>query len=120
MSSKEAITAGIAAHGMWKQRLIDAINTGKSAWTPATVQLDNQCEFGKWLHSCPPSQRSPAHYAKIKELHALFHQEAAKVLELALKGKKSAAETAISATSKYREYSAALTREMMAWKSEAE
>src|SRR3569833_2619986 len=67
MSTKDAITAGIAAHGMWKQRLIDAINTGKSTWSPATVKLDNQCEFGKWLYSCSPQERGSAHYAKIKD-----------------------------------------------------
>src|SRR3569623_700189 len=35
MSSKEAITAGIAAHGMWKTTP-NRITTSKSAWTPAT------------------------------------------------------------------------------------
>jgi len=47
VSIKEAITKGIGAHGMWKQRIIDAINKGESEWTPAIVAQDNQCEFGK-------------------------------------------------------------------------
>src|SRR3569832_2594347 len=115
MSTKDAITAGLAAHGMWKQRLIDASNTGKSTWSPATVKLDNQCEFGKWLYSCSPQDRGSAHYAKIKELHSQFHQEAAMVLESALNGIKGAAEKAIGADSKYRELSSALSREMMEW-----
>lgn len=115
MTTKQTITAGIAAHGMWKQRLLDAIATGKSAWTPAIVKLDDQCEFGKWLHGCAAHERASPHYAKIKELHAQFHQEAGKVLETALKGDKATAERAVGADSRYRELSTALTREMMAW-----
>ena len=52
MSTTDAITKGIGAHGMWKQRILDAIKTGKSEWTPEIVCQDNQCEFGKWLYSC--------------------------------------------------------------------
>lgn len=88
MSTQDAIKAGIAAHGMWKQRLSDAIINGKSDWKPATVKLDNQCEFGKWLLSCSPQEKSSPYFAKIKDLHAQFHEEAGKVLDLALRGKK--------------------------------
>lgn len=119
MSTKDAITKGIAAHGMWKQRIIDAIKSGKSEWTPAIVNQDNQCEFGKWLYSCSAQERNSPYYSKIKELHAEFHQAAADVLTLALNGKKVEAEENISANSKYRSISAMLTKEMMSWKSNA-
>lgn len=61
-----------------------------------------------------PGKSSP-YFAKIKDLHAQFHEEAGKVLDLALRGKKADAEKAMSMDSKYRELSGALTREMMNW-----
>ena len=118
MSTKDAITKGIAAHGMWKQRLIDAIKTGQSEWTPEIVCQDNQCEFGKWLYSCSPVEKSSPHYNKILNLHADFHKTAAHVLELALKENTTEAEEKISAESEYATTSRTLTREMMDWKTD--
>ena len=118
MSTKDAITKGIGAHGMWKQRLLDAIKTGQSEWTPAIVCKDNQCEFGKWLYSCSSQEQSSSHYNSVKDLHANFHQSASKVLELALKGNKIEAEAAIGVGSEYMTASGALTKEMMSWKTD--
>ena len=117
MSTKDAIAKGIGAHGMWKQRLIKAIESGESEWTPDIVCQDNQCEFGKWLYSCTPEEKSSAHFANVKDLHAQFHQSAAKVLTLALEHKKVEAEREIESGSEYAKKSNALTKEMMAWKS---
>ena len=110
--------SGESYHGIIRY-FVKAIETGKSEWTPAIVNQDNQCEFGKWLYACSPQERSSSHYNKIKALHADFHKAAADVLTMALNGKKAEAEANISATSKYRSISAALTKEMMSWKSEA-
>ena len=118
MSTKDAITKGIAAHGMWKQRLIDAIKTGKSEWTPDIVCQDNQCEFGKWLYSCSGEEKAYPHYEKIRGLHADFHKTAAVVLDLALQGNTKQAEEKIGDDSDYKNTSSNLTREMMNWKSE--
>ena len=117
MSTKDAITKGIGAHGLWKQRLLDAIRTGKSEWTPEVVCQDNQCEFGKWLYACSAEEKSSPHYNKIKSLHANFHKSASNVLKLALAGKKSEAEGAVGDGSEYKTVSADLTKEMMSWKS---
>ncbi len=119
MSTKDAITKGIGAHGMWKQRLLDAINTGKSEWTPDVVCQDNQCEFGKWLYSCTSAEQSSPHYQSVRGLHADFHKAAADVLQLALSGNKSDAEQAVSPGSQYASASSALTKEMIAWKAKA-
>jgi hypothetical protein len=118
MSTKDAITKGIGAHGLWKQRLLDAIKNGQSEWTPEIVCQDNQCEFGKWLYACSGEEKSSAHYGKIKDLHANFHKCASNVLKLALTGKKSEAEGAIGDGSDYKNISAALTKEMMSWRSD--
>ena len=109
------INNGISAHGMWKRRLVDAINTGQSEWTPAIVCQDNQCEFGKWLYSCSSADKSSPHFEKVKALHANFHTVAAEVLTLALDSKKEEAEKKIGTSSEYRQISAALTQEMMKW-----
>ena len=118
MSTEDAISKGIAAHGMWKQRLINAIKTGQSEWTPEIVCQDNQCEFGKWLYSCTPAEKSSPYHHKITKLHADFHKTAAVILDLALKGKTDEAEEKIGPDSIYKDNSARLTREMMNWKSE--
>ena len=119
MSLKDSITSGIGAHGKWKQRLIDAINTGQSEWKPEIVCQDNQCDFGKWLYSCSNDEKASPHFETVKQLHAEFHKEAAKVLELALASKKEAANEAIGPSSKYLEATTKLTKEMMAWKDQA-
>ena len=116
MNLKEAITKGIGAHGLWKQRLVDAINSGKSQWTPEGVCQDNQCDFGKWLYSLGPTDRQSPHCEKVRDLHAQFHKAAANVLTLALSGKTQEATNAISDNSAYRTLSASLTKEMMAWR----
>lgn len=116
MSTKDAIVKGIAAHGLWKQRLIDAIKTGQSEWTPDIVCQDNQCEFGKWLYSCSGDEKNSPHYEKIRHLHADFHKSAAKVLDLALQGNSTEAQEKIGPDSDYSNTSSSLTREMMNWK----
>ena len=68
MSTSDSINKGISAHGMWKQRLLDAIKTGQSEWSPANVKQDNQCEFGKWLYSCSAEVKNSPHYNEIKDL----------------------------------------------------
>jgi hypothetical protein len=118
MSTKDAITGGIGAHGKWKQRLLDAIKTGQSEWTPSIVCQDNQCDFGKWLYSCSAEEQSSPHYSTVKRLHADFHKTAADVLTLALAGKKDDAEKAVDFGSDYAKVSGSLTKEMMAWKTD--
>jgi FMN phosphatase YigB (HAD superfamily) len=88
MSTTESITKAIAAHGLWKTRLKEAVATGSSLFRPDAVKLDNACDFGKWLYSMTPAQRD-AGWEKIKGLHAAFHLEASKILALALTGKKA-------------------------------
>lgn len=117
MSLKDAISKGIGAHGMWKQRLVSAIKTGQSEWTPAIVCQDNQCEFGKWLYACSPQEKSSPHFNEVKNLHAQFHKEAADVLTMALAKKQDEASKAIDLGSKYHTISSSLTKQMMAWKS---
>ena len=118
MSIKDEIHKGIGAHGMWKHRITDAINTGKSEWSPQLVRQDNQCEFGKWLYACQAGDKKSTHYEKVKASHAQFHKAAADVLQLALAGKQEEAKAAIALKSDYKVVSSTLTSQMMAWKKE--
>lgn len=116
MSIEDEIVKGIGAHGKWKQRILTAIETGQSEWTPETVRQDDQCDFGKWLYSCSNHDKTSPYYEKIKELHARFHTVAGGVLDMALTGNKAEAESAVNMNSEYRAVSGKLTSEMMTWK----
>ncbi|MEZ5962923.1 MAG: CZB domain-containing protein [Planctomycetota bacterium] len=101
MSSQlvDQIAAAIGAHGLWKGRLLAAIESGKSDTDVATVKRDDACKFGTWLHTeIDPTAKSSPHFAKVKEQHAKFHQEAARILGMALSGDKAGAKGALSGT----------------------
>ncbi len=114
---KEAIKKAIAAHGMWKTRLRNAMDTGRLETPVASIRVDNQCDFGKWLYgtSINPQLKLSEHYKKVKELHASFHQLAAKVAELILSGKKGEAEKMMDMQGEYTTASEKLTKNMMDW-----
>lgn len=115
MANVEEIKKAIGAHGLWKQRLRDAIDKGQSEFTVERVKPDNLCDFGKWLHSLPPGDRGSEHWKKVQQLHAEFHQEAARILGLALAKQKPQAEAGIAPNSKFATLSSSLTAAMMAW-----
>ncbi len=112
----DEINKAIGTHGLWKQRLRTAIESGKSEYTLANTRVDNICEFGKWLYSISPEIKATESYKKIKDLHAKFHMEAANVLSLALQGKKEEANKSLVPGGTYFIASADLTKEMMNWK----
>jgi hypothetical protein len=116
MSDSEKIGKAISAHADWKLRLKSAIDTGKSEWTVERVNPDNLCDFGKWLYSLPESDRQNIHWPTVRELHAIFHKEAARVLGLALNGKPQEARDAMAFGSLYATNSSKLTWAMMEWR----
>ena len=110
------IDSGIAAHARWKYRLFDAVDTGKSESTVQDTRSDSQCQFGKWLASLTPSERSSEDCQKVTDLHTEFHRAASDVLELALSARKQEAKVAISLGSRFSLISSNLTMAMSAWK----
>ncbi|MHC4401265.1 MAG: CZB domain-containing protein [Planctomycetota bacterium] len=116
MQDASNIERAIAAHARWKYRLFDAVKTGKSEWTVQGIRSYDQCDFGKWLGSLSPSDRSSEHCKKVTDLHREFHQAASEVLELALSGRKQEAEAAIALGSRFSLVSSNLTMAMSAWK----
>jgi chemoreceptor zinc-binding protein len=118
MPNIDALTKAIAAHASWKARLRSSINTGKSDVSVETVRTDNHCEFGKFLYGpeLSAAEKQSEHYRTIKPLHAQFHQEAAKVLELALSGQKEAAEQALGMGGSCAKIATTLTQAIMKWR----
>ena len=119
MSLQEEIKKAIGAHGMWKSRLISAIKTGKSDFTPAKVCTDNQCDFGHWLYGATiaAADKASPSYETVRKLHGEFHKIAGNILSLALSGKKEEAEKLMETGSPFAKLSAELTQAMMTWAS---
>ena len=114
----EQITKAISAHGMWKTRLKQAIDTGKMDVSVHDARADNVCAFGKWFYSqsIPASVKQSSRYRSIKEMHAEFHKSAGKIAELALSGNKREAEQLMAPNSAFAALSLKLTSALMEWK----
>lgn len=111
------INSAIVAHAKWKTHLLEAITSGTSSYKPGIVLLDNECEFGKWLHAIPASNRPEEFWPKTQKVHARFHEEAARILEFALNGRPDEA-LALMTDIKglFVSTSAELTNTLFAWK----
>jgi methyl-accepting chemotaxis protein len=117
-STIERIDAALVSHELWKARLLSVIETGSSEWSPQTVKLDNQCDFGKWLYGCAPEEKAMPRYNAIKHLHAQFHIEAGRILDIALRGNMDNAIAEMADGRRYAEFSASLMDELLKWKAE--
>ena len=86
----------IAAHGKWKQRLLDYVAGGSEALDPVVVGRDDQCALGCWIHGDGRALRGNAEFAELKGEHAGFHRSAADVIRTQLAGDTSAARAQIA------------------------
>jgi len=118
MDHAHEIEQAIGAHGMWKARLRQAIDTGKFDTPVATVSTDNQCAFGKWLYgpTVTAQDKTSAKYKTVQTLHAAFHKVAARVAELAVAGKKAEADKLMAQGGEFASASLKLTAAMIEWK----
>lgn len=112
------IDSAIGAHGLWKMQLRSAIRSGRSDMTVPQASGDCNCKFGQWLHdpAFDPSHRSTVPHTVISRVHAEFHREAGKVLQLALGGSGAAADAALEGP--FTEVSEKLVRALLKWKGE--
>ena len=118
MIKVEILDKAIAAHAGWKTRLRTAASSGKFDGTADNVKVDDECEFGKWLYGSELStaEKQTEHYRTVKQLHAKFHQDAAKVVDLAISGHKDEAEKALGIGGSHTKSSTALTQAMVKWR----
>ena len=122
MKFKEEIKEAVGAHGAWKRKLKIAIATGKIDVKVSTIKADKQCSFGKWLYgpTITEKQKNSEHYHAVQELHAVFHEKAAKVAQLAISGEKAHALNMLEVNGEFTVASAELTTSMMAWLKESQ
>ncbi|MDQ7048575.1 MAG: CZB domain-containing protein [Enterobacterales bacterium] len=119
MSTFNEIGMAISAHESWKNKLRDAIATGRSESTPEKVSMDDNCSFGKWLHQrIDPEVKSSPFYQKVLGMHAQFHAAAGQILGLAIEGRKNEATQLMGISSDFTKCSTALTRMLKEWQQE--
>jgi Chemoreceptor zinc-binding domain len=117
-STAERIDAAFASHELCKAWLASVIETGSSECGPQTVKADNQCDLGRWLYACSPQEKATQHYKVIKHLHAQFHMEVGRILDIALRGDRDNAIAQTAEGGRYAEISASLIAELLKWKAE--
>jgi hypothetical protein len=118
MASSAEIDHAIGAHALWKSRLKMTIESGRIDMPVDSIRRDDQCDFGKWLQgkALSAADKATADCRKVDELHRRFHQTAARVVELALSGRKAEAETMMILGGEYAAISDKLTEAMTDWK----
>ncbi|MBZ5728842.1 MAG: MCP four helix bundle domain-containing protein [Acidobacteriia bacterium] len=120
-NSRGLIQSALSAHAAWHGRLRTAVDTGKLDTLVGTIRVDNQCQFGKWLYGAQLSsaEKQTDTYRTVKQLHAQFHEEAAKVAQLATSGQKDAANKAMNPGSDFARISSSLTNALTNWSAKA-
>jgi hypothetical protein len=92
------IDGAIQAHTNWKLRLFGACKgSSKEKIEAQTVEKDNVCELGKWLHGDAQRLGDDAVLKTLLEAHAAFHRTAAALARLIERGQNAAAEKALTA-----------------------
>lgn len=116
MTLSEEIDATIIGHSLWRTRLEEAIKSGQTRFSIASIRADDACPFNGWLDSIEAhhGRHGNADYVTTQRLHAEFHNVAGRVVELAIGGRKEDAERVLA-----REFdfaSAKLIEALLAWK----
>lgn len=115
-SLQQMIVDALNAHDNWKRRLHAAIATSSADVSVEQASADNVCAFGRWLYDDVPWRARKAwDYSNVRKLHAAFHQEAGKVLALALGGRSEEAIVAMSHGSPFFETSERLGFALRDW-----
>lgn len=113
------IERAIVAHAGWKRRLSEAAETRTCTISVEKASQDNQCEFGKWLYgngaNLSPREKG-MEYEEVRQLHATFHQCAAKTLKLALEGDRIGYEAERHYSGDFTQRSADLTHAIVRWR----
>ena len=120
MEINEEIAKAFGAHGAWKTRIIQAIDSGHSDHKPADVAVDNRCAFGKWLYdpALPGEVRASEDYRNVVQLHAEFHRAAGATLAKALQGDHEGAHSELK-SGLFARSAEALSAAMVRWQRNA-
>jgi len=119
-SFDDQVQAAIGAHGMWKARLRQAVDSGSSEFKVDVVRLDDRCDFGRWLYGeARQVHGSDSQFELVRKLHAEFHVEAAKVLGHAMAGNKGQAEASMGIGGQFSRVSSSLIGALAKWRAAA-
>ena len=110
----QQLRGALTAHELWRAHLVNAVLTGRSTMAAAEARAEDRCEFGRWLRRIGDLPEVPQ-VEPVRALHAIFHEEAAEVLTLALAGRRAEATRAIGPGSAFDGASARLTAALQAW-----
>lgn len=110
------ISEAIGAHAMWRTTLREAAQTGALPKPAHKIGCDDDCPFGKWLHSLErdPNVIQTQAYKRVVQKHALFHSFAAEVATHVEQGDTKTAAAKLS-TNFIAGRSYALLDAMMMW-----
>ena len=113
---EDEIINAIEEHAAWRVRLSSAIRSGSVDASLSDVRNDNICALGKWLHgSTIPAHLDP-NYIMVRQIHANFHECAARAVGLVLAGNKVQADAMMGLEGEYTKISSQLIAAMMKWK----
>jgi len=107
----------INSHSKWKTKLASYLAKPDQSIQPSTVEPDNQCDLGKWLHGEGLKHSKLPEYTSLLSDHARFHKAAAEVVRKADSGLKVTDEIALGSNSKFGSASMAVVKSLMAMKS---
>ncbi len=118
MATLQELDKAIGSHVLWKTRLKTAIDTGRMEAPQAALTAGHDCPFGKWLKgpTIAPSTKASEHYAKVEQLHVMFHTAAAKIGALALAGEHKKAIDEITGASEFSSAHRELAASLEQWK----
>ena len=110
----DEIKKAIGHHGTWLNDLLNTIGSSRTRVSVEDAGREDACAFGKWLLSSQEA-RDSLEFSTIRAIHAKFHEEAAKVVGLALQERSGEAQAAMGSRSAYMKASSELMRAMVEW-----
>jgi len=120
MSIAQEIVKAIGAHAKWKLRLRHVIDSGTAEIDMADIGREDRCPFGQWMFGPTVSEetRESANFLVARELHAKFHNAAARIVELVSEGKRADADRLLNG--EYSQLSTELTALLVNWRRRVE
>lgn len=115
-ATTEAIKTAIGSHGIWKLKLSTAARTGDASLPVETLRVEDACDFGKWLKQVAPQMAGDPDYAKIREMHRLFHADAGRLAAMIRDGQGEQAMGELEDGGRFARQSKALTEAMADWR----
>ncbi len=105
-------------HAEWKLKFRTAINT-KATMDVATIQADNSCDLGKWLHGDGRTRfGAKPNFQRLLAKHAEFHRAAGKIATAITAGQYELAARMLENGTEYTQASTAVGVAIIALKNE--